>query len=551
MRVRSKRIQRTLTFVSGFSVLGRSTLLFVACLRGAFLFGEGSLTPPSSVPSPQMVTLSQLDPGNYFPVAGDPDLASAPYVITEPGLYKLSTAVSSGGPGATVQIKSPWVTLDLNGQSISQSDLSFPAIEIDSEVVDAGVVIRNGSITGRFSWGVLVSEFNGRRARMVRLEDLIFRPSPKGVDGGENALHNAAQLGPKSRIERCRLESGVAKQFGVFPGLQSGSRGFAMGNHCYVRDVSIAGGAFSTSGVCYVEGITSEGWFPLELPGPDGPQIDFSQAQFFCNVRSIVRDIHLEVGHPGRVVLVGRGSRVSGVTIDRAFNAVPDITGGGDLTAFSVVDKLNFDFPGIYSLDPPIRVFDSHLVGNVSSISGEGRGGYFSGLTVDGTSPLLSFATALTLAPASMLFDSTVTARLFAVGPSGSDNLAYPIRSFRLVNNHLSGGSLGLLTLPSGSVVLDSTFENSSFGIRLSRGNLIEGNRFIGTGTAFITDDETEGNFVFSNYFQNTNITDVSSARLSSTPNFTGKYFSLPPATNAGQDFPTAANFGANVTVGF
>src|SRR5215831_14797408 len=74
-------------------------------------FAQGSLTPPGA-PAPGMKTLTQLEPRT--------PIASAPFTISAPGSYYLTTNVSvSAGDAITIATNN--VTLDLRGFTISST----------------------------------------------------------------------------------------------------------------------------------------------------------------------------------------------------------------------------------------------------------------------------------------------------------------------------------------------------------------------------------------------------------------------------------------------
>lgn len=74
-------------------------------------FAQGSLTPPGA-PGPTMKTLAQIEPRT--------PISSAPFTISQPGSYYLTTNVTvSSGDAITIAIDN--VTLDLNGFTISST----------------------------------------------------------------------------------------------------------------------------------------------------------------------------------------------------------------------------------------------------------------------------------------------------------------------------------------------------------------------------------------------------------------------------------------------
>jgi hypothetical protein len=100
--------------------------------------GQGSLTPPGA-PAPTMKTLQQVEPRT--------PISSAPFTITEPGSYYLTTnlTVSSGN---AITIATNGVTLDLNGYTIrcTANPASGTAILIYGDL--RNLAILNGNIEG-------------------------------------------------------------------------------------------------------------------------------------------------------------------------------------------------------------------------------------------------------------------------------------------------------------------------------------------------------------------------------------------------------------------
>ena len=99
---------------------------------------QGALTPPGA-PAPTMKSLDQIE-------ARTP-ISSAPFTITQPGSYYLTTNVTVGS-GDAITITANNVTLDLNGFTISST---APVASTDNGILLSGsrtnIAIRNGHIS--------------------------------------------------------------------------------------------------------------------------------------------------------------------------------------------------------------------------------------------------------------------------------------------------------------------------------------------------------------------------------------------------------------------
>jgi hypothetical protein len=106
--------------------------------RAATLLAQGSLTPPGA-PAPTMKTLQQVEP--RVPIS------SAPFTISQPGSYYLTTNLTVSG-GNAITIATNGVTLDLNGFTIASTAPSATGYGI---LINSGlrnIAIQNGFIQG-------------------------------------------------------------------------------------------------------------------------------------------------------------------------------------------------------------------------------------------------------------------------------------------------------------------------------------------------------------------------------------------------------------------
>jgi hypothetical protein len=129
-------------------------------------FAQGSLTPPPGPPGPTMVTLQQIEPRT--------PISSAPFTISQPGSYYLTTNISVT-VGDAIDITTNGVTLDLNGFTISSTAASANGNAIyltlangnsDITIVNghivSGVTVNNGTFEGPgFNNGIEANQATG------------------------------------------------------------------------------------------------------------------------------------------------------------------------------------------------------------------------------------------------------------------------------------------------------------------------------------------------------------------------------------------------------
>src|SRR6516225_8066207 len=112
-------------------------LLSFIILHPSGLNAQGMLSPPGA-PAPTMKTLSQVEPRT--------PIASAPFTISAPGSYYLTTNVTVSS-GNAITINANNVTLDLNGFAISSTE--SPASTSSGILLNGvmNITIVNGLIT--------------------------------------------------------------------------------------------------------------------------------------------------------------------------------------------------------------------------------------------------------------------------------------------------------------------------------------------------------------------------------------------------------------------
>lgn len=108
---------------------------------------QGSLTPPGA-PAPTMKTLDQVEARTPVDTAHTPGDADSLFVISQPGSYYLTGSITGVAAKHGIKITASYVTLDLNGFSLTAAAGSLTGIHVPSAT--PGLSVSNGVISG---WG--------------------------------------------------------------------------------------------------------------------------------------------------------------------------------------------------------------------------------------------------------------------------------------------------------------------------------------------------------------------------------------------------------------
>ena len=211
-------------------------------------FAQGSLTPPGA-PAPAMKTMAQVEPRT--------PISSAPYYITQPGSYYLTTNITATGHGIIIQADR--VTVDLMGFSLlgsrgaSSCGISLTA---SSNAALHDVVVRGGTVSC-FGYGLLCGN-----AQNCRFEGLTISSN---VNVGVT-LSGDSGLSGGNTIADCTISDSNAT--GIILRGQYGQCNANTVAHCVIKG-------------CAAEGIL--------LYGADGQ----------CNANTIYRNVIVDNGGMG------------------------------------------------------------------------------------------------------------------------------------------------------------------------------------------------------------------------------------------------------------
>ena len=335
-----------------------AALALSVCLPGG-VGGQGLLLPPGP-PAAPTVTLEQLAPAILLPdPLGRPGLAAAPFHITEPGHYRLDAAAIVESATAIV-IASGFVTLDLGGHvvGVTGSAPAEAAILIDSGHAEAGVVIRNGTIRGRFERAVYVRPMlNGTQTSMVRVEDVTVQPRKTEVTGFvERSLQGGIILGPLSRIVRCQLvvEDEGSDLSAEFPFIEGNRLGARVGRGGFIDQVELQGAALAAGSGSYVSrlGIHRYGDTPRDEAALPRPAITLGHG-------TVAHELSIDTS--ARVLDAGSAVRLDDVFVSDRWSGNVSVLSAALITRFNHPAGLSARF----TYHDALRVDRSNLRGYV------------------------------------------------------------------------------------------------------------------------------------------------------------------------------------------
>jgi len=156
-------------------------LPMAACFLPQFLFAQGALTPPGA-PAPAMKTLAQIEPRT--------PISSAPFTITNPGSYYLTTNLFGTVANNGITINSGNVVLDLEGFSLSGATGGNYGIYVNSTCTN--VTVRNGTLRGWSSGGAASA---GQGVLLERLHAYANGGYGLHIGGGGSIVRDCSAVG--------------------------------------------------------------------------------------------------------------------------------------------------------------------------------------------------------------------------------------------------------------------------------------------------------------------------------------------------------------------
>ena len=207
----------------------------VLLISAATLFAQGSLAPPGA-PAPTMKTLGQIEA--RIPIS------SAPFTITQPGSYYLTTNLNVTG-GNAITINANQVTLDLNGFTVSSTAPSATGSGIQLASNPADITILNGHIKGGVTNNGGVFSGPGFANGINYSNGLLTNVRVAGVSVSGCLNYGIYLNTSNSTVESCTVQT--VGNYGIVAGSISHSTANGCGNDAIFADNAANCDGFSSS----------------------------------------------------------------------------------------------------------------------------------------------------------------------------------------------------------------------------------------------------------------------------------------------------------------
>jgi parallel beta-helix repeat protein len=287
-------------------------LLSTFILHPSSLLAQGALTPPGA-PAPTMKTLAQVEPRT--------PISSAPFTISAPGSYYLTTNLTGASSVNGITISSGNVTLDLNGFVLQGVAGSWDGVHVGTYT---NITVRNGTITG---WG-----YDGVDADNGSLLNVVFERLTVSANGSYG-IDTAAGSVVRDCCSVSNHLDGIYCDGGLVSGCVSRNNGGSgiYVYYCIVRD-------------CQVENNSSSGIYAQFSTVRDC--LMYGNSRGVYAQQSTVSDCYVENSQKSGIYIYLRDCQITG---NNCFN---NNTGASTNEA------------GIYIDDNDNRVEDNHVTGS-------------------------------------------------------------------------------------------------------------------------------------------------------------------------------------------
>ncbi|MCG3122239.1 MAG: hypothetical protein GIKADHBN_00620 [Phycisphaerales bacterium] len=169
-----------------------------AVLVSAAMLTAGPLDPPAGPVAPTNKTLHEVEPRIPLSPTTTPGDADSIFRITQPGSYYLTGNLTGVSGKSGIEIASSYVTVDLNGFTLTGVSGSLSGITRDVPG-RTGLVLRNGSVVGWGAHGVQFTHTDSNGAGGGRIDSVIARANAGSgfytADGSILTHCHAAQNG--------------------------------------------------------------------------------------------------------------------------------------------------------------------------------------------------------------------------------------------------------------------------------------------------------------------------------------------------------------------